>query len=368
MSVASHHIVVIRSQDRFWYKTMFVESFKDPWIRDVYDLFRNRPVFICHDTGLPREPLERIIEDIGEVSHRSPVICPTEGGEAAKSLENAVRIIKVMEDSNLKRDALAVAVGGGSIGDVTGFAASIWNRGIAWCVFPTTLLSQSDSAIGGKVGVNLHGIKNRIGTLHQPVGVICMLEWLDSLPDEEFRSGMGEIIKYGLGIDAYLWDTLEKNPAAILRRDRHLLRMVVHRCIVLKSWYVSVDEHDRGIRHVLNLGHTFGHALETACPDLKHGDAVALGLIAATRLAIALKEASPSLESSLVEMLNTFGFRTDISIESTESAVRALRVDKKHRTGEYTIILPVDAGRSIIRRDIPFTLIRESLESLCRPA
>ena len=364
MSVSSHHTVVLRAQDRYWYDVVIVKSFHDPWLDGLHDIIKNRQILFCYDSNLPDTPLNGMIENVSAYADRNPVTYELDGGEGAKSFQSVSRILEVMEREDIRRDALIMAVGGGSIGDAVGFAASIWNRGVSWCVIPTTLLSQTDSAIGGKVGVNLRGIKNRIGSLHQPRGVICVLEWLDSLPEDEYRSGIGEVVKYGLGMDPYVWELLRDNSKGVLCRERHLLHRLVHRCIVLKSRYISLDEHDRGMRHILNLGHTFGHALETACPLLRHGDAVALGLLAATRLSITLKAATPELEDAVIDMLRVYGFKTSIDQELSQSAVQVILADKKHLTDSFTVVLPTSLGRAEIRRGIPFKTIRSCLESL----
>jgi len=208
-------------------------------------------------------------------------------GERSKAIEEATRLWEELLACGTDRQTVVVAVGGGVIGDLAGFVAATYARGIAFYQVPTTLLADVDSSVGGKVGVNLPGAKNMVGAFWQPRGVLIDTAALTTLPDREYRSGLAEVVKYGVILDAEFFSFLEENVAAINARDDAVLRQVIARCCRLKADVVEQDEHETtGVRAALNYGHTYAHAFETLCGygQMLHGEAVAVGMLCASRL------------------------------------------------------------------------------------
>ena len=221
-----------------------------------------------------------------------------EPGEASKSVEMAARMWDRLLEYGTDRKSVIVAAGGGVIGDLAGFVAATFARGLAFVQVPTTLLAQVDSSVGGKVGINLPGAKNMVGAFWQPAGVLIDTEVLRTLPEREYRSGLAEVVKYGVILDAEFFDYLEQHVAELNRRQADVLRSVVARCCRLKADVVEQDERETtGLRAVLNYGHTFGHALETESGygEFLHGEAVAIGMVCAARLAERLGRVDHSL-------------------------------------------------------------------------
>ena len=209
-------------------------------------------------------------------------------GEGSKSINTAMSLYDQLAEHHADRKSLVVAVGGGVVGDLAGFVAATYNRGMPLFMVPTTLLAMVDSSVGGKVGVNHPRGKNLIGAFHQPVGVWIDSAFLDTLPEREFRSGFAEIIKYGMILDAKLFTFLEEQTAALLVREPNALQHVIARSCQLKADVVERDEYEtEGVRIILNYGHTFAHAYETVAGygEWLHGEAVAAGMVAASRLA-----------------------------------------------------------------------------------
>ncbi len=212
---------------------------------------------------------------------------PVPAGEEAKTLQVYEALLHQLATQEAHRDDLVVALGGGAVGDVAGFVASTYMRGVPFVQVPTTLLAQVDAAIGGKTAVNLPEGKNLAGTFFQPRVVIADVGTLATLPERDFRSGLAEVAKYGLTLDAELLELLERDPAPVVARDPATLEWIVTRCVAAKASTVAEDEHDSGRRLILNYGHTIGHALERleAFAGRSHGEAVAVGMMFAARLA-----------------------------------------------------------------------------------
>ena len=207
-------------------------------------------------------------------------------GEAAKSMQVYGTLLHQLASQEAHRDDVVVALGGGTVGDLAGFVASTYMRGMRFVQVPTTLIGQVDAAIGGKTAVNLPEGKNLVGTFYQPVAVLCDVAALASLPDRDFRSGLGEVAKYALTLDVELLDILESDPSPILAREHTALEPLVTRCARLKAATVAADERDTGVRLFLNYGHTLGHALERleSFAGRTHGEAIAIGMVFAARL------------------------------------------------------------------------------------
>lgn len=268
-------------------------------------------------------------------------------GETAKNLATVEKACRDLVRAGADRRALIIAVGGGVVGDVAGFVAASYARGIAVIHVPTTVVAQVDSAIGGKTGVNLPEGKNLVGAFYPPKGVVADPGFLSSLPPRDFRSGIYEIIKYGVIGDAKLFQFLEKNLEKVLRRERPALAFVIERSIAQKARVVSEDEHESGLREILNFGHTFAHALESVTGYRKylHGEAVGWGMIAAGRLAVEKGMLSPRDEEKVARVIARVGPLPAWPSVLPAQMIAAMQADKKTRAGRLRFVLADRIGR-----------------------
>lgn len=269
-------------------------------------------------------------------------------GEGQKSLAVAEILYEALLDLKADRKTLLVALGGGVVGDLTGFVAATYLRGLDFFMVPTTLLSMVDSSVGGKTGVNLSRGKNLVGCFHQPIGVWIDPSFLSTLPDRDYRSGLAEVAKYGMIMDAEFWERLEKEADLLLARDPFILRRVIARCCQLKARVVSEDEHElTGLRAILNYGHTFGHAFETTAGYGKwlHGEAVSAGMHCAMRLAVNRGLMDQDALKRQEALLKKFGLPTEPDPSwSSEALIDLMRADKKAASGKLRFILPTRIG------------------------
>lgn len=273
-------------------------------------------------------------------------------GETGKSLETAATLWETLVEEGADRKTLFVAVGGGVIGDVGGFVAATYARGIRFFQVPTTLLAQVDSSVGGKVAVNLPNAKNMVGVFHQPIGVLIDTTTLETLDPVQFACGLGEVVKYGVSLDAHFFEYLEAHAAAVLNHDRDVLREIVFRCCRIKADIVAQDERETtGRRALLNFGHTFAHALETASEyGIPHGLAVSIGNVAAARLAESLGRVDATFVRRLIELNRKLGLPIACSelanLASFDPAMllELMRHDKKAESGRLHFILPTQIG------------------------
>ncbi|MBX9591337.1 MAG: 3-dehydroquinate synthase [Hyphomonadaceae bacterium] len=302
-------------------------------------------------------PLEAALERLGR--HARTEILPP--GETTKSFGALARLCERILETGLERGGLVVALGGGVIGDLTGFAASIVRRGVGFVQIPTTLLAQVDSSVGGKTGINTPQGKNLIGTFHQPRLVLADTALLATLPAREFRSGYVEAAKYGLLGDAAFFGWLEQNHKAVLAHDAAALAKVVGTSVAGKAAIVARDETETGDRMLLNLGHTFGHALEAWAgysERLLHGEAVAIGICLAFRLCQELGLTDEATVQRVVTHLAAVGLPTRIAeipggaAPEADTLVRIMGQDKKVRDGTLTFILVRGIGQAFVSRDI----------------
>ncbi len=268
-------------------------------------------------------------------------------GEKQKSVASLSHLYDALAESKADRQTLVVAVGGGVIGDLAGFAAATFNRGLPLLMVPTTLLAMVDSSVGGKVGINHPKAKNLIGAFHQPAGVWIDTAFLSTLPDREYRSGLAEVVKYGVSLDADFFVWLENHVAALLNREPAALRHVVARSCELKASIVEQDERElTGLRAVLNYGHTFAHAFETVggYGAWLHGEAVAAGMVCAAQLA----ERRGLLDSDITErqtrLLAAFGLPTKPLAWPVADLLAVMRNDKKALAGQLRFVLPTRLG------------------------
>lgn len=266
--------------------------------------------------------------------------------EAAKRLATVEKICRNLAHLRADRHALLLAVGGGVVGDVAGFVAASYLRGVRVVHIPTTLVAQVDSAIGGKTGVNLPEGKNLVGAFHPPQMVIVDAAVLRTLPLRQFRSGIYEVIKYGVIGDALLFDFLERELAAILRLDMRALEFLIERGARQKARIVSADEREGGARQILNFGHTVGHALEslTHYRRFLHGEAVAWGMLAAAQIAVLSGRLAPHDAQRLASLIVRCGELPPLPAISPDALLRAISADKKSRAGKVRWVLPRKIG------------------------
>jgi 3-dehydroquinate synthase len=262
---------------------------------------------------------------------------------------------------------LVVAVGGGVMGDLAGFVAATYARGLPLLMVPTTLLAMVDSSVGGKVGVNLRQAKNLIGAFHQPVGVWIDTATLATLPDREYRSGLAEVVKYGVILDAEFFAYLEMHADAILERDPLMVRYIIGRCCRLKADVVERDEREEtGLRMVLNYGHTFAHAFETVggYGTWLHGEAVAAGMACASALAEKQGLISAEVTQRQVRLLRRFGLPTAPEAWPIDNLIEAMRSDKKSLDGRLRFVLPRRLGEVALVDQVSDGAVRGVLQEI----
>jgi 3-dehydroquinate synthase len=309
-------------------------------------------------------PIAQKIRESLAVNVSNTAIVEIPSGEASKSIEQLGRLWQQMALLRVDRQAVIVAVGGGVVGDLAGFLAASWNRGVRLLQVPTTLLSMVDSSVGGKTGINLPEAKNIIGAFWQPSMVWIDLRSLDSLPEREFKSGLAEVVKYGVIMDQDFFGWLEANAKSVLDRDVQALEYLVSRCCELKAQVVSADEHETtGLRAILNYGHTFGHAIEALAQygTYLHGEAIAIGMTMAGRLAAELHRWTEQELGRQTQLLETFGLPTSLSNRhepiAPESMVQAMMLDKKTSHGQLRLILPSRLGHVETVKEVPIDAI-----------
>lgn len=268
-------------------------------------------------------------------------------GEASKSRETWARLSDALLETGFGRDSGLIGLGGGMVGDLTGFVAATYMRGLPYVLAPTTLLAMVDASVGGKTGVNTDHGKNLIGAFHPPEAVVADPLVLATLPDREYRSGLAEAVKHGLIADSSYFAWIESQVEPILRRDPPTLGYLVRRSIEIKAEVVSSDEREAGRRAILNAGHTIGHALEAASDyALSHGEAVALGMIGETALAERMRLAHSGIHRRLMALLGELGLPTRLPASLDLSAVlHRMSSDKKNRSGQIHCALVADLGR-----------------------
>lgn len=289
--------------------------------------------------------LSPLMESLQRDGFRS-LTCMIPDGEEYKNEETLFSIYDAALSADLDRGATFVALGGGVVGDITGFAAATYLRGVPFVQIPTTLLAQVDSSVGGKTGINHRLGKNLIGAFHQPQLVLADVATLLTLTDRDYVSGLAEVIKYGMTLDADFFTWLETNSTGIISREQPLLRHLVHVCCGIKAGVVAQDEREGGLRAVLNYGHTFGHAIEALAGygHYTHGEAVAIGMVQATRLAEKRGFATVDDSERLINLLLKFNLPVKMPIFSLDTLATALRHDKKVKSGSLKFVLNKGIG------------------------
>jgi len=286
-------------------------------------------------------------------------------GEAAKSLKFVQSCYDQLAKHRLERKSFIVALGGGVVGDLAGFVAATYLRGIPFVQVPTTLLAQVDSSVGGKTGVNLKAGKNLVGAFYQPRLVLCDLDVFKTLPRREYVSGLAEVIKYGIIYDAVLFAQLERNLPKLLKREGATLRDVVARCCEIKAEVVGQDETESGLRAILNFGHTIGHAIENSSGYGKflHGEAIAIGQVAAAKLSQKIL-GLPSGDVARIEKLFVqagLPVKFKLNGPQRKKLFAAMKLDKKVSAGEIKFVLAKRIGKVVWGQKVPPALIEEIL-------
>ncbi len=297
-----------------------------------------------------------------------PVLITVPAGEKSKRIAVVEQCYDQLAAQRLERKSFIVALGGGVVGDLAGFVAATYLRGIPFVQMPTTLLAQVDSSVGGKTGVNLRAGKNLVGAFYQPQMVLCDLDTLKTLPKREFISGLAEVIKYGVIYDAILFAQLERQLPKLLQRDAATLATVIARCCEIKADVVGQDETESGLRAILNFGHTIGHAIENSSGYGKflHGEAISIGQVAAAQLSHKLL-GLPSGETERIEKLFLqAGLPVKIKLNSArrKKLFAAMRLDKKVSGGEVKFVLAERLGKVVWGQPVPTTLIDGILDGL----
>jgi len=291
-------------------------------------------------------------------------VISVEPGEPSKSLDVAAGLWEGLLELGADRRSVVVAVGGGVVGDLAGLIAATYARGLRFLQVPTSLLAQVDSSVGGKVGINLPEAKNMVGAFKQPLGVLIDTATLETLPPREYRAGLGEVVKYGVILDAELFDFLEANVEKLNRHDHDTLVHVVARCCRLKADVVEQDElEESGLRAVLNYGHTFAHAFETLAGygEILHGEAVAMGMLCASRLAERLGRVDDAFTGRQRELLAALGLPVETPGLDRDEILESMMHDKKVRHGKLRFVLPREMGHVELVDDVDLADVRGAL-------
>lgn len=312
----------------------------------------------------------KIVLDSLQAAGFDPVLITVPAGETAKSLQTVQRCYDQLAHHRIERKSFVVALGGGVVGDLAGFVAATYLRGVGFVQVPTTLLAQVDSSVGGKVGVNLKAGKNLVGAFYQPRLVLCDLETLHTLPEREFRAGLAEVIKYGIIYDARLFGRIERNLERMLALSPSLLASVIARCCEIKADVVSQDETESGLRAILNFGHTIGHAIEAISGYGKylHGEAISIGQVAAAKISVT---AAGLPESDARRITNLFAaaklpIRINLTAKKRKCLLEAMQLDKKVSNGEIRFVLAEKIGRVRFGQKLSAPFIENLLADLSR--
>lgn len=315
---------------------------------DLPGMAEGRPLLIVTDSHLANTPW---LDDVRAALPAAGVlILPT--GEESKTLANVEKIWNSLVERACGRDALLIALGGGVIGDMTGFAAACWMRGVEFVQIPTSLLAQVDASVGGKTGVDLAVGKNLIGAFHQPRAVFIDTRTLSTLPEREYKAGLAEIAKAALIADLSLFEWLEENMTGLNLRSETALLHAIRRSCEIKATIVAADEREHGPRAWLNLGHTFGHALEqiTGYTRYLHGEAVAIGLVMALMLSERVTGLDPALRPRLISLLQAFSLPTSLPADiAPDLLLDAMHLDKKHVMAGWRLVLLRAPGDPVLQ-------------------
>lgn len=320
----------------------------------ISQTWNGKNIFIITDSNVERlwgGQLQRRLFDAGIEA----LLLSFPAGERSKNVRTVHALHTQLLSNCIRRDSLIIALGGGVVGDVAGYVAATVLRGVKYIQVPTTLLSQVDSSVGGKVGIDHPLGKNLIGAFHQPAAVFIDPDVLRTLPQSEFRNGLAEVVKIAAAIDKKFFASLERNAHRITKTNQRLLAEIISRSVVLKAAVVEKDELESGLRKALNLGHTIGHAIEAATKfSIKHGEAVSMGMVAESRIAVRLGLLKEDDFQRVVRLLRTLRVPTRIPIIKNKSKFfSAISSDKKAEGNKTKFVLLNGIGRSAIGVDVP---------------
>lgn len=320
-----------------------------------------RAAIVTNETVGPlyAERLERTLEAAGASVQRIVL----RDGEAFKTWDSLERIYAALLEARADRRTMVVALGGGVVGDIAGFAAATYQRGVAHLQVPTTLLSQVDSSVGGKTGINHPLGKNMIGAFHQPTAVVADTGTLSTLPPRELAAGLAEVVKYGAIHDAAFLDWIEANAERLVRRDPDVIAHAIERSCLIKAQIVAADEREGGVRALLNFGHTFGHAIESAAGygAWLHGEAVAAGMVLAARLSARMGRITNAEADRLARLIQRLGLPVAPPAFPIATWLEYMGRDKKNEAGRITLVLLDALGRASLVKDAPEPALHELL-------
>jgi 3-dehydroquinate synthase len=328
---------------------------------------RNQRVFVLTSPEIWSLWADAFLESFAH--DEAPTVLFLEPGEEHKRLRKVERLAEQLAECHADRSSLLIAFGGGIVGDLGGFLAAIFMRGIDYIQVPTTLLAQVDSSVGGKTGVNLQSGKNLVGSFHHPLAVVADTDVLQTLAARELRAGLFESIKAGIIRDARLFSLMENDARAIRSRDPKLLEQVVTASVRMKAEVVGIDERENGLRMILNYGHTLGHAIEAATryKKLLHGEAVAWGMVAATRLGLARGTISQAQAGRIEKAIFAYGPLPALRLPVDRLLDAATR-DKKNRSGVRKFVLPSGIGNAVVVENVTDAELYSAAESMLRTA
>ncbi len=323
-----------------------------------------KKILIVTDTNVAPLYAEEV-KDILSQGGREVSVFAFEAGEQNKNMDTVLKICGACVEAGLDRKSMIAALGGGVTGDIAGFAAAIYLRGIPFIQIPTTLLSQSDSSVGGKTGIDFSGGKNLLGAFYQPRLVYMNVSTLKTLPEREIISGMGEVIKHGIIRDAEFFDYLEKNADDVKSLNADTLMKMAKTNCAIKARVVEEDERETGARADLNFGHTIGHAVEAAADfKMTHGACVGLGVIAASRIALDRGMIDEGVFARIKSLYEKYGFETKADIPSDEVIMSVMQKDKKKISGRLKFVLPTAIGTVIRTTDVSDDEIKTAISEI----
>lgn len=355
---------VLRVKTREPYDIIISQGLIETVPEDLKRSFSFGKVAIITDEKVASIYGERILENFVKLGIRAKLFS-FPPGEGSKNIETVIYLARKLVQRSYDRKDLIVALGGGVVGDIAGFLASIYLRGIPYVQVPTTLLAQVDSSVGGKTGVDLPEGKNLIGTFYQPKKVYIDVDTLKTLPVDEIKNGLAEVIKYGCTLKKGLFEFIRKKKREILSLNPEAIEHIIYESCRLKAMVVSKDEKESGLRRVLNFGHTIGHAIEVELNyQIPHGIAVALGMLVEARLSEKLGVAKEKVFASLKELLGEFSFPEKIAGITPDNLILHIQKDKKVAKGTLTIVLLERIGKYIFYTDPSKDAILEVLSEL----
>jgi len=335
-------------------------------LSDFFNLNEYSSLILVTDTTIEKLYGQQVTKVLKATGKRV-LIFTFPAGERSKSMKQVERGYQFLLDNGVDRNALLCVLGGGVVGDVGGYIASTYLRGIDYIQLPTTLLAQVDSSIGGKVGINFSGKKNMVGSFYQPRAIISDTAFLDSLPAKEMRNGMAEVIKYSLAMDKELFDTISNRKKGKFTPPESI--DIIERCSFLKAKVVEADETDRsGQRSILNFGHTVGHAVEATTRFKKHhhGEAIAIGMVAASKISEQLGMLSGESVDKIDKILAQFGLPTRCPEISPHELLEAMQFDKKAIQGQLKWVLLEDIGHGVVNCIVEEDVVIKVLAEVCQ--